>query len=198
MCLLTQPQLTLCLITATYVYQSGIGEALTRDFIAQGKQVVGFDIQDDLGKALEQEFGSRFFYIHCDVRKYEEQAAAFQASFNKFGKIDVFCHNAGLIDKSSIYTLQHRGSKGYDQTQWGSTFAHLSRIPPKPDINSTETCWHGLLYGTQLAVHFMRQNPVPGGCIVATGSSVGIHPIESMPEYCGAKAAVRFSSLRNP
>ena len=71
----------------------------------------------------------------------------------------------------------------------------MNRIPPKPDINSTETCWHGLLYGTQLAVHFMRQNPTPGGCIVATGSSVGIHPIEAMPEYCGAKAAVRVSIL---
>ena len=64
------------------------------------------------------------------------------------------------------------------------------RIPPKPKLTVTDVCWIGLIYGTQLSIHFMRQNPVPGGYIVATSSSVSVHPIESMPEYCGAKAAV--------
>ena len=36
----------------------------------------------------------------------------------------------------------------------------------------------------------MRQNPTPGGSIIATSSCSGIHPIGSLPEYCGAKAAV--------
>lgn len=73
--------------------------------------MVGFDIQDALGEILEKQLGERFFYIHCDVTSYEEQAAAFQKTFDKFGRIDVFCHNAGLIDQSSIYNFNFRGKK---------------------------------------------------------------------------------------
>ena len=79
--------------------------------MAKGRHVVGFDIQDDLGKALEDELGDRFFYIHCDVSNYEQQASAFQQAFDKFGRIDVFCHNAGLIDQSSLYNFSFRGKK---------------------------------------------------------------------------------------
>ena len=46
------------------------------------------------------------------------------------------------------------------------------------------------MYGTQLAIHFMRKNKTPGGCIVATASIAAMHPHPSYPEYNGAKAAV--------
>jgi NAD(P)-dependent dehydrogenase (short-subunit alcohol dehydrogenase family) len=48
----------------------------------------------------------------------------------------------------------------------------------------------GVVYGTQLAIHFMRKNSVPGGKIVATASVAAIVPHETYPEYAGAKAAV--------
>lgn len=48
-----------------------------------------------------------------------------------------------------------------------------------------------MVYGTQLAIHFMRKNtPVPGGKIIATASVAGIYPHATYPEYNGAKAAV--------
>lgn len=46
------------------------------------------------------------------------------------------------------------------------------------------------MYGTQLAIHFMRKNPTPGGRIVATASAAALYPHETYPEYDGAKAAV--------
>ena len=46
------------------------------------------------------------------------------------------------------------------------------------------------MYGTQLAIHFMRKNKVPGGKIVATISAAALYPHETYPEYDGAKAAV--------
>ena len=64
------------------------------------------------------------------------------------------------------------------------------RIPPKPDLSTTDVDYKGVVYGTQLAIHFMRQNPQPGGAIMATASVCAYHPIESLPEYSGAKAAV--------
>jgi NAD(P)-dependent dehydrogenase (short-subunit alcohol dehydrogenase family) len=66
----------------------------------------------------------------------------------------------------------------------------MSSLPPKPDLSTTDVDYKGVVYGTQLAVHFMRQNPTPGGAIMATASVCGYHPIESLPEYSGAKAAV--------
>jgi NAD(P)-dependent dehydrogenase (short-subunit alcohol dehydrogenase family) len=50
--------------------------------------------------------------------------------------------------------------------------------------------YKGVIYGTQLAIHFMRKNKVPGGRIVTTASAAAIYPHESYPEYDGAKAAV--------
>lgn len=53
----------------------------------------------------------------------------------------------------------------------------------------------GVVYGTQLAIHFMRKNKIPGGRIVSTGSVAAIYPHEMYPEYDGAKAAVSNKNL---
>jgi NAD(P)-dependent dehydrogenase (short-subunit alcohol dehydrogenase family) len=64
------------------------------------------------------------------------------------------------------------------------------RIPPKPNLLTTDVDYKGVVYGTQLAIHFMRKNKTPGGKIVATASVAAIVPHETYPEYDGAKAAV--------
>ena len=66
----------------------------------------------------------------------------------------------------------------------------MGRIPPAPKLHCTDVDYKGVIYGTQLAIHFMRQNPTPGGQIIATSSLSGVHPLCSLPEYSGAKAAV--------
>ena len=66
----------------------------------------------------------------------------------------------------------------------------MQRIPPKPDLSTTDVDFKGVVYGTQLAIHFMRKNATHGGKIVATASAAGIVPHETYPEYDGAKAAV--------
>lgn len=66
----------------------------------------------------------------------------------------------------------------------------VTRVPPAPNLLCTNVDYKGVVYGTQLAIHFMRKNPVRGGKIVATASVAGIYPHESYPEYNGAKAAV--------
>lgn len=66
----------------------------------------------------------------------------------------------------------------------------LDRIPPAPDLSTTDVDYKGVVYGTQLAIHFMRKNKTPGGKIVTTASAAAIVPHETYPEYDGAKAAV--------
>jgi NAD(P)-dependent dehydrogenase (short-subunit alcohol dehydrogenase family) len=50
--------------------------------------------------------------------------------------------------------------------------------------------YKGVIYGTQLSIHFMRKNKTPGGSIVVTASAAAVAPHETYPEYDGAKAAV--------
>jgi NAD(P)-dependent dehydrogenase (short-subunit alcohol dehydrogenase family) len=64
------------------------------------------------------------------------------------------------------------------------------RIPPKPDLLCTDVDYKGVVYGTQLAVHFMRKNKNPGGKIVATISAAALYPHETYPgQYPNTRAS---------
>lgn len=43
----------------------------------------------------------------------------------------------------------------------------------------TDVDYKGVVYGTQLAIHFMRKNQVPGGKIVVTASVAAVVPHET-------------------
>lgn len=63
-------------------------------------------------------------------------------------------------------------------------------MPPEPNLTCTDVVFKGVVYGTQLATHFMRRNQPPGGKIIATASVVSLYPHSTYPEYSGAKAGV--------
>ena len=154
-----------------------MGEALFRDRVVKGWIVAGLDVQEKVGEALAKELGPNASFYKCNIADYDDQARVLQSVFNTHGRIDALLANAGIVDRSSVYLLKHRES---------------STIPPKPDTSCTDVDFKAILYGVQLSVHFMRQNPTksPCGKIIATASVAGIHPHSSYPEYCGAKAAV--------
>ncbi|KAH6054849.1 hypothetical protein HBI54_015460 [Parastagonospora nodorum] len=152
---------------------SGMGMGIVRKLVEKGWKVAIADISEN--KAFAEELGEASSYHCCDVADYDSQAEAFRQVWNQYGRIDAFCANAGIVDKSSIYIFEHRNS---------------DKIPPKPDLSCTDIDYKGVVYGTQLAIHFMRKNKAPGGKIVATASVAAIVPHESYPEYDGAKAAV--------
>ncbi|KAF2095511.1 15-hydroxyprostaglandin dehydrogenase [Rhizodiscina lignyota] len=152
---------------------SGMGEALSRHLVSKGWKVGMADIQAN--EKLSKELGDSAAFFQTNVADYDSQAKTFQAVFDKWGRIDALCANAGIVDKSSIYILGHRNS---------------DTIPPKPNLLCTDVDYKGVVYGTQLAIHFMRKNKTPGGKIVATVSAAALYPHETYPEYDGAKAAV--------
>ncbi|KAF7556848.1 hypothetical protein G7Z17_g1150 [Cylindrodendrum hubeiense] len=154
---------------------SGMGEALTEALVEKGWKVAMADIRPNA--ELTSKLGESASFHTCDVSDYDSQARCFQEVWDKYGRLDALCANAGIVDKSSIYILDHRDS---------------DKIPPKPNLLCTDVDYKGVVYGTQLAIHFMRKNKVPGGSIVATASIAAIHPHETYPEYDGAKAAVAF------
>jgi NAD(P)-dependent dehydrogenase (short-subunit alcohol dehydrogenase family) len=152
-----------------------MGAALATTLIALGWKVACVDIQEIPGVAFAASLGPNAQFFHVNVASYASQAAMFTAVWEKWGRIDALCANAGIADRSSLYILDWRGKEG---------------IPPEPDTSCTDVDYKGVVYGTQLAIHFMRKNAVPGGKIVCTASVAGLFPFEIIPEYCGAKAAV--------
>lgn len=157
-----------------------MGKALATHFAAQGWRLALWDVNAKVGEELAKELGPNTFFVQCDVSSYESQAKAYLAVWNKWGRIDALLANAGIVERSSLFIYKYRANKVED-------------VPPAPNLACTDVDYKGVLYGVQLAIHFMRHNPgpgKPGGKIVVTASNAGIHPHPSYPEYNGAKAAV--------
>ncbi|KXT04801.1 hypothetical protein AC578_9722 [Pseudocercospora eumusae] len=153
---------------------SGMGEALSRELVSRKWIVAMADVKENA--QLLTDLGNSARFYQTDVADYDSQARTFNQVFTDFGRLDALCANAGIVDRSSIYILDAKDSDG---------------IPPAPDLMCTDVDYKGVVYGTQLAIHFMRKNsPRVGGAIVATSSIAGLHPHPTYPEYCGAKAGV--------
>ena len=90
-----------------------MGEALARDLVTKGWTVACLDVQKAAGEALVAELGSNALFIQCNIADYDQQAQAYSQVFNKFGRIDALLANAGIVDRSSVYILNHRGKDEY-------------------------------------------------------------------------------------
>ncbi|RMZ91441.1 hypothetical protein DV736_g1345, partial [Chaetothyriales sp. CBS 134916] len=66
----------------------------------------------------------------------------------------------------------------------------IKEIPPAFDLACTDINSKGVVYDTQLAIHFVHQNSIPGGQFVGTASSIGIRRRAALLKYAGTKAAV--------
>ena len=157
--------------------QSGIGAEVANFLAARGWKVAIVGRRRDVGVALAASLGPNVFFFQADVSQYESQAKVFCDVHKIWGQIDMFIPNAAVVDQSSFY-------------QYGSHEKTVDDIPPEPDLSCTDADYKGVIYGVQLARHFMKFNQPQGGKIVVTSSVGGMFPHPSYPEYCGAKAAV--------
>ncbi len=75
---------------------SGIGAALARRFHAEGaRAVVVADVQDANLAAVASDADG--LAVHCDVTSESEIAALIDTAEDRFGPIDLFCSNAGIV-----------------------------------------------------------------------------------------------------
>ncbi|KAL3437353.1 hypothetical protein BDV09DRAFT_183523 [Aspergillus tetrazonus] len=157
---------------------SGIGADLARDLAARGWKIACIGRHREPGQTLLRTIpGDNARFFSADVSKYDEYANVFRQVRELWGRIDALCANAGIVDTSSVYIYDWK-NKSVDD------------IPPAPELDVVDINYKGVINGTQLATHFMRHNPRPGGRIVVTGSIGAVFPHRSYPVYCGTKAAV--------
>jgi short chain dehydrogenase len=100
-----------CGMQANESDQSGIGAALRELLIKNGWFVVGLDVSSSHVEEISEEARDSFMFMQCNVTSYDQLAKAFSATFDKLGRIDAFCCNAGIIDKSSVYIYNYRGQR---------------------------------------------------------------------------------------
>ena len=85
----------------------GIGEAIAREFVAEGARVVIADIQDDKGRALAHELGGDAIcrYAHCDVSRSAEVNQAVELAEDTFGGVDIVVCNSGVNHSATILEI---------------------------------------------------------------------------------------------
>jgi len=79
---------------------SGIGEALCRRFAQEGaRAVVAADVNEKGAKAVADAMArqAQSAGVGCDVRREEDIVRLVRFAEEKFGPIDLFCSNAGII-----------------------------------------------------------------------------------------------------
>ncbi len=129
---------------------SGIGLATTELFIREGAKVVVADMQDEKGVALERRFSGDLAYIHCDVTRETDIAAAVALAGSGFGGLDILFNNAGTGgERAALVDMPIDG--------WDATHALLLRAP---------------MLGMKHAVPLMQARG--GGSIINTASIAGL------------------------
>ena len=145
---------------------SGIGEGTVRLFVEEGASVMLADIQDDRGRRLAGELGSRAGYVHADVSLEADVQAAVDETCRRFGRLDCIFNNAGYAGVGG--RIEDIPAEGFD-----ATMSVLVR---------------GVFLGIKHAARVMK--PQGSGSIISTASVAGLRTGFGPHVYSAAKAAV--------
>lgn len=150
---------------------SGIGEALTRDLIGRGMQVLAVDFNTEELERVGAETGCAM--MNVDVASAATNRAIVARCVKTFGRIDLAFLNAGVLDRplSSFADEFVVGDIDWDRYE-------VVR----------GVLLDAVIHGTVAATEAMAETG--GGSIVATASAAGLVPWPITPVYSAAKHAV--------
>jgi NAD(P)-dependent dehydrogenase (short-subunit alcohol dehydrogenase family) len=154
---------------------SGIGRALCRRFAAEGASVVVADVDAPGAAAVAQEI--KGMAVPCDVSVEVDMLAVVDAARLSFGRIDLFCANAGIAT----------GSRPDDPG---------AIIGPDTSDEDWERMWRvnvlSHIYAARALVPLMLDQG--GGHILVTASAAGLLTVLGNAPYSVTKhAAVAFA-----
>ncbi len=93
---------------------SGIGLATVRLFVEEGAAVMVADLDDERGRRLAGELGSRGGYVHTDVSREADIKAAVDETCKRFGQLDCIFNNAGYAGVGG--KIEDVSAEGFDTT----------------------------------------------------------------------------------
>lgn len=89
---------------------SGIGASTARLFVSEGAKVVLVDLNEEKGKAFEEELkilNAEALFIKANITSEEEVADIFKQAVETFGKVDIVFNNAGIGRVHSSHDLEY-------------------------------------------------------------------------------------------
>lgn len=81
---------------------SGIGQAMARAFAHADDRVVVADVNIDTAGSTAAEIGTNALAVDVDIADPESVARMVDGVMDKFGRIDVLCNNAGIMDRMAL------------------------------------------------------------------------------------------------
>jgi NAD(P)-dependent dehydrogenase (short-subunit alcohol dehydrogenase family) len=80
---------------------SGMGKAMAEEFAAEGAQVVVLDVREEAARETAHGIdpsGQTVLAVGTDVSDESAVAAAVNSAIETFGRVDIVCNNAGVLD----------------------------------------------------------------------------------------------------
>ncbi len=142
----------------------GIGRAITERLLDEGATVVGIDLNQEAGAALEQEL-DRFRFLSANVANFEQVQQALDTVIEEYGQIDDLICNAGITRDQLILRMTEK--------EWSDVLA--------VNLTGTYNCIRAA------ARQFVQQR---GGAIVAISSVVGMTGNAGQANYAASKAGI--------
>jgi len=142
-----------------------MGEATVRLMVEQGATVLIADVLDAPGQALAEELGDSAAYVHLDVSRKSDWAAAVKAAA-ELGPLSVLVNNAAILLQKTIV----------DTTE--EDFMKIVRVNQL-----------GVFLGMQSVFASLKANG--GGSIINVSSIDGLQSKNSLVAYSSTKWAVR-------
>lgn len=142
---------------------AGIGAATAKKFVAEGAQVVIWDMNAERGEQFAKELNITFDKVN--TANYEEIEVAAKKVFDKFGRIDILVNNAGITRDSTL--------KKMTPELWQQVI----------DVNLT-----GVFYCTKVVSEYMLQNG--WGRILNASSVVALYGNFGQTNYTATKSGL--------
>ncbi|HHW37416.1 MAG TPA: SDR family oxidoreductase [Bacillales bacterium] len=146
----------------------GLGLAITKKLLENGKKVVFIDVNQALLHELEQsyrfEYKERAMFIQTDVSNIVQIRETINTIINKWARIDILVNNAGIREETSIENIEEQ--------EWDRII----------DVNLK-----GTFFFSQSVIDVMKKQK--WGRIINMSSFGGqVGPLTSGAHYCASKA----------
>jgi NAD(P)-dependent dehydrogenase (short-subunit alcohol dehydrogenase family) len=146
---------------------SGIGASIVRRFLEEGAKVVVADIGAETSSdEVRNRFGDRSIFLKTDVRQGQDLDAVVQFARAKFGKLNIFVNNAGIV---------RSGTK-------------IAEMPEADFDDVVAVDLKGVWLGTKFAIPALLQSG--GGSIINIASIAGLRGIKCQSSYGASKGGV--------
>ncbi|KAK7143885.1 hypothetical protein R3I93_014903 [Phoxinus phoxinus] len=143
----------------------GLGRSFVEILLKNGSKVALIDVNKSVGNALkttlDEDYGlDRAEFYAADVTSEEDFKGVLERIVEKFGRIDIMCNNAGIINEK----------------QWEKTIAiNLGGV-----VRGTYLALE----------HMKKENGGNGGVIINIASMAGLGPLPMAPIYTATKHGV--------